>query len=665
MSSFDDTPIIGQPPGKAPLNSFDATPIIGQAPTVSHPLQPYESPLENALGSLGYEAGQAGQAFEHNFFKPFHNAAMAVEHGATSLAQKLPDNPVTRAMVAGTESDRQALAADEAAYQARVPNGIAANTGAVYGTVAPYVLGIGGALGRVGAASKDILLDAIPNASKLGQSVVSGIIQGAAAAPFVTSGTSQNYGADYERNTKLGMALGAILPIAAAPFKYAWESLKPTFSPQSRVAETARILRESAPESHYDNPQVTAPQELSVQGSVPVSTAGIPNAQYVQQQAPIAKPPVNFPAELTPNADGTLPGFKRTVAQTYGGSDLIAAEKTLRNDQATRSIFDAQDAANNQLHWDVLNRFKADDTQLAAMKAARDAQMTPLRAQVLQAPVDAKPILDQLNSIRTGAAGTDPVVKRAVTNLASNIQEGIDNTGAGGTLIGPDLLDGFRQNLRNIIRDNASGSIVGSKQEAALIPVKNMITDSIESANPGYKNYLQQYGKASAPINSAETANGVVDYFKNRGFDVNQNPKIELTGFNTALNRAMNTEHGFTPEAQAAFQGIQKDLQVASTSNALRSAGSDTVYNLTAPNWLQSHLYGKDMAGGGTLSKAAHYVPLPIGPGLLSPGPKMNEMLAKALADPEVFSQITGQAPSQNLNRLGAALMAGQSAQNR
>lgn len=63
---------------------------------------------------------------------------------------------------------------------------------------------------------------------------------------------------------------------------------------------------------------------------------------------------------------------------------------------------------------------------------------------------------------------------------------------------------------------------------------------------------------------------------------------------------------------------MQRDLQRETVSNAVRTPGSDTAYNLGAPGWLASKVYGPNFRGGGTLSSLAGKLPLGVGPFLTS-----------------------------------------------
>jgi hypothetical protein len=122
--------------------------------------------------------------------------------------------------------------------------------------------------------------------------------------------------------------------------------------------------------------------------------------------------------------------------------------------------------------------------------------------------------------------------------------------------------------------------------------------DSIERANPGYRNYLEKYAKLSQPINTMEAGQSILDNLGNRAPNASGAPQLTLSGFNAQLNKATGGRYGIAPDAEQKLQAVQADLQRAGISNSVRSSGSDTAYNLQAPGWLGQALYGSHFQGG-------------------------------------------------------------------
>jgi len=72
-------------------------------------------------------------------------------------------------------------------------------------------------------------------------------------------------------------------------------------------------------------------------------------------------------------------------------------------------------------------------------------------------------------------------------------------------------LDSIRQGVGSTLASIPSNGVVTPKQVVAYGPVSDKITDAIESAVPGYRNYLATYGAASEPINTMGSIQKLVD----------------------------------------------------------------------------------------------------------------------------------------------------------
>lgn len=98
-------------------------------------------------------------------------------------------------------------------------------------------------------------------------------------------------------------------------------------------------------------------------------------------------------------------------------------------------------------------------------------------------------------------------------------------------------------------------------------------------------------------------------------------------------------DYGIDQNALGTLQGIGQDLQRASVSNAIRTSGSDTAYNLAANGWLARNLYGPNFGGAtglgrtvGAIGAAAVGHPM-IGLGILGGGSKIGQMVGSRLND--------------------------------
>jgi hypothetical protein len=472
--------------------------------------------------------------------------------------------------------------------------------------------------------------------------MVSGATQGAALS------VAQPPTPDQGTSTAIGGAIGGAIPIVGGIGRSLVNAAAPILNPKSVVSPLVRQLV----------------------GDDPAALAALQN-----------------PSQL-------VPGSTPTTAQVIATPQAVMTEKALANtNPAFKQQLLEQQNTNNDARLAAIQGVAQNPQALAAALQDRTQTAAPLIDGLLTngKPVDAGPIISQLADLKGSSLGTDPVVKKAIGDLSSSVQDAIQTTGQGGNLVRPDLLDGLRQNVRGFLQQNSSNGAVGTRQEAAFEPVRSAIVDSIESTNPGYRDYLATYAAKSQPINTMEAAGGILDNVGSDSRSANSSgaPQVTLTKYASALAKALQTPYGIEPEAQKTLEAVQSDLQRESISNSVRSPGSDTAYNLQAPGMLANALYGNSFAGTpkaapalGSLLGAAggwmtgHYYGAATGAttgaylGSKFAGlgqSRVNEILAKALSDPQFAAQLAQQAkaPNQSLARIPqiAALLGAQSQQ--
>jgi hypothetical protein len=93
-----------------------------------------------------------------------------------------------------------------------------------------------------------------------------------------------------------------------------------------------------------------------------------------------------------------------------------------------------------------------------------------------------------------------------------------------------------------------------------------------------------------------------------KAFNSNGDAAATLTNYRGALARALKgSDYGIDPQAQAALEAVQSDLQRSTISNSIRAAGgSDTAYNQGAgASFLKALGAGGDGNGKAALAAAA------------------------------------------------------------
>jgi hypothetical protein len=514
--------------------------------------------LDDGAPASGGVMSDFGNAALHNVMKPLHGLAQLVENGAAAGANLLPDNPVSRAIVNAAASDNAAQQQWERQYQGSVPNNAASYAGATAGTVLPFLAtGAAKGLQTLGDAVASLVSQSAP---KLLPKIVSGAVQGGVVAASNPVDNGQPYWAQKRDQVQTGAELGGAIPVGAAVIGGAYNAGRNALLPLT-------------------SPNTIVQQGLQRFGVSPDSLGGT--------------------AELVP---GSMP----TTAQLAQNPQIVAAEKALANNPAYKPLFDARQAANNDARWNVINGIAQSPEALQAAIQARKAATSPLQAALLENgnAVPVAPILEQLSALGKSPLAIRPTVASAANDIASKLQELATPDAQGNLTIGPAHLDAVRQNVKDYLAKYSPNGAIGTQQQAAFEPVRNSIVDAIEGANPGYRDYLAKYAQLSAPINTMEAGQSIVDNLGSRALDATGNPALTLTGLNGQVKKALDRPYGISPDAQAALAGVQADLQRATISNSLRVPGSDTSYNMQAPGWLASSIYGNNFQGGKLLPAA-------------------------------------------------------------
>lgn len=536
-------------------------------------------------------------------------------NGLSKLFGLTGDNPVSRTMADVANDVNRTVSDRERAYQKSTPDGLAATSGAAVGEVLPLVMGsVPQALDKVGTYAGSKVAPMLPAvAQKLGAKMVSSAVQGAivsAAQPvdtstsladLVTNAQPEGYWDKKANAVKWGAALGAAIPAVAGGARAIYQGAKnvaaPILAPETVVAPSLERL-------------------LTRDGQVPVDDV------LNQLRAPGAL------------VDGSQPTTAQVLASGLEGGNpaAVMAEKTVANTPEGKLIFADRENANNAARLASLKAMAGTPDDLAAALQARKDATGPAIEKMLADPVQnptvlktsqpvrAADITNKIDALAQTSFGTDPVISKTLKAIRQQVQSAADNTDVNAytytpkqlqalknePYVRPDLLDGIRQNLRNTIRDNASNGAVSSKQEAGLEPLADHIASAIDAVNPGYRNYLASYAKASQPINAMEAAGSVLEHVAGAGRGANSagDAQATLSTFRSALAKALSGPYELDPATRSRLEAIQSDLQRASISNSIRSPGSDTAFNLQAPGWLAGKVYGEDMTGNAKAAKA-------------------------------------------------------------
>ncbi|HEX7644864.1 MAG TPA: hypothetical protein VF450_26420 [Noviherbaspirillum sp.] len=484
------------------------------------------------------------------------------------------------------------LKREEDQYQADTPGSVVAGAGRVTGAVAPFLLGEG----LPGAASQSAsAVNAASNAPKVlsalgtaARGAGMGMAQSVLTQPVTSVNTDSDGTNDYfnQKLKQLGIsaAVGAGLPAVTGGTNWLGNQVsalsKPFTNPGSLVAPLVQKAGEADP--------------LSIASTL--------------SQAPQYVP-------------GSLP----TTAQVLQTPSAAMIEKTVANTPAGKIAMIERQNANNAARRAYVKQLGGTDQELSNAIQTRATNAAPYRAQLVNSPnIDAQPVLDQLTQISNSADGQNPVVAQTLNYLRREIDNKSAKITVGGapgsgivnaqgnpigapaqpattiTTINPDILEGMRQNVSDTLRQFAPNGAVSTQEGAILGPLKNTIVDTIDSAVPGYRNYLATYAKDSAPINTMELFRSLDSHLDTRGLNSSGDNVLSLANVQGLVKKANNFEFPISSAGTDGLNNLLSDVQRESVSNSVRSPGSDTALNLQAPSWLSGQIYGKSLDGGGT-----------------------------------------------------------------
>ncbi len=288
--------------------------------------------------------------------------------------------------------------------------------------------------------------------------------------------------------------------------------------------------------------------------------------------------------EVTPKAQEIVPGSKPTLAEASGNTGVAALTRALRdlNPNSPLVTREAENAGARSAHLETAT---GTPEEVEAAVKARDAVAKTQRGTIFsktQAPADIAPVRQTIDEILSGSSGARPAVKSALKDVSSIL----DNDGK--PITDPKTLyDSVRKGIDDLISGKDLTKGYGAQAARELITVKDKLDDVIESAAPGFKQYLDDYAKASAPIASMKFLQGLnlTDAKGNLTLSKVQNAIKRLQAQQSAPGLGKGAK-AVTTTQQQALESIRDDLLRADTINQGKSLGSNTVQNALAQNRL-------------------------------------------------------------------------------
>jgi hypothetical protein len=334
-----------------------------------------------------------------------------------------------------------------------------------------------------------------------------------------------------------------------------------------------------------------------------------------------------------------VPGYQPTTAQATRDVGLISAETPIRG-METQGRFLAQTSEANQARMAILDRMAKDEAALAAAIKKRDEVTAPLREQAFaKATVEpetfqsaiALNVNQTIDNILASPAGKRGTVDKTMQWAKNQISRATT----------PQELYEVRKDLRDaaqglLDKEGAAYSLAKGQLEQVI----RSVDEVIESAAPGYANYLSKYSRSSRGIESLEAAQNV----RTKVLSTTPDPGrvgdylISQPAFTRAIRAIKADPQSKLSKTQiATLERVGKDLDEGVLQRAAKVPGSDTFKNLSTAN-IVGGIIGRQITGEG--NAALQKIAQPLNWLYNGTDNKIRELLVEAMLDPKLAAEL-------------------------
>lgn len=354
-----------------------------------------------------------------------------------------------------------------------------------------------------------------------------------------------------------------------------------------------------------------------------------------------------------------VPGYTPTTSQATRDIGLISAEGTiLAMDQAGRRGTQITEA--NRARMAILDRLAKDEGALTKAIEKRDEVTAPLREQAFsKATVDpetfqsgvALTVNKTIDDILASPAGKRTTVMDVMEDTKAQIARATT----------PRELYEIRKDLRAaaqglLDKSGRGGPNAGAYQVAKkeLEQVIRSVDDAIDSAAPGYKEYLRKYAASSRGIERLEAA----QEFRGKVLTTTPDPSsvgefmISQPSFTRAI-RAAEKDTKLSPTQLAVLRRVGEDLDSGVLGRAVKVPGSDTFKNISTANIIGG-IVGKQMFG--EVPQAFQKVMAPLNWLYNGTDDAIRQLLVDAMLDPKLAASLMKKASVSTVEPLSDEL---------
>jgi hypothetical protein len=354
-----------------------------------------------------------------------------------------------------------------------------------------------------------------------------------------------------------------------------------------------------------------------------------------------------------------VPGYTPTTAQASRDVGLISAETPIRALDVTGK-FAAQASEANKARMAIIDRLAKDQDAVNLAVSNREAVTAPMRESAFAAstvtPQQFQSAIslvvdDTINNILKTPAGKRDTVISAMEDTRNMVRRA--NNPAELYEIRKDLRAAEQGLLDRVDRGGASANAFKAARNE-LNKVISSVDDVIDSAAPGYKDYLKVYSQRTKNIEKVEAAQG----FRGKVLSTIPDPinvgqfMISQPNFVRAI-RAASKETDMSQMQVKILERVGRDLDSGVLNKSGRVPGSDTFKNLSTANVIGG-IIGKQMFG--EVPAAANKVVAPLNWLYNGTDDQIRELLVDAMLDPKLAARLMSKASTTNIEPISKEL---------
>jgi len=379
----------------------------------------------------------------------------------------------------------------------------------------------------------------------------------------------------------------------------------------------------------------------------------------------MANDPIRAQQNLA-TAKPIVPGSRPTTAQAAGDYGIAAADGPVFETSGMAGLKGQRLAEQNSARNAFLDKYGINEDVVSLLDGKAEKIAGPIREQAF---AEAKrptlgPVREAMSRIIQSETYVRPEVKQAIKFAGEQLAEA---AGEGGKRLDVRRLYEARKSISQAIAgryDSDKGSMRLAAKE--LLAIRDAIDESLNQATGGgYGKYMERYSRVAQVKEGVENAAAIRTKATTASPEITaQDPTAQYGRFlsQPAMARALGAavrDSGvkLLPRQQRALELVLKDLDRAASVNnaAVRPQGSSTARNIT-----MSYVLGKVLTDSLSDNATVRAVAKPLQAiyGLAGTEQELQQLLAKAMLEPEIAAQLLAKANIANAERLANSLAA-------